>query len=167
MVAECGVHSTSRPFVIRRRAAREKNRLSVVEKSVLVGYSAQQMFALVDAVENYPQFLPWCDRAEVLERDDTRTRATLHINYHGATQSFTTENAKDPPQTMTVRLVEGPFRVLDGEWRFTPLRENACRIDFRLHYEFSSKLLEMLVGPVFSYIANTMVDAFVKRADKV
>ena len=66
-----------------------------------------------------------------------------------------------------MRLIEGPFRVLDGEWRFTPLREDACKIDFRLHYEFSSKLLEMLVGPVFSYIANTMVDAFVKRAEKV
>jgi len=134
---------------------------------VLVGYAAQQMFDLVDAVEAYPQFLPWCDRAEVLERDATRTRARIHINYHVATQSFTTENAKDPPHGMTVRLIEGPFRVLDGEWRFTPLRDDACKIDFRLQYEFSGKLLEMLVGPVFSYIANTMVDAFVKRAEKV
>ena len=139
----------------------------VVEKSLLVGYSAQQMFALVDAVEAYPQFLPWCSGAEVLHRDESLTRATLRVNYHGVKQSFTTENAKDAPRTMTVRLVEGPFRVLDGEWRFTPLAEDACRIDFRLHYEFSSKLLEKLVGPVFSYIANSMVDAFVKRAEKL
>src|SRR5687767_11643010 len=125
------------------------------------------MFGLVDAVEAYPQFLTWCDDARVIHRDDTRTRATLHINYHGAKQSFTTENAKEPPHRMTVKLVEGPFRVLDGEWRFTALREDACKIEFRLHYEFASKVLEMLVGPVFSYIANTMVEAFVKRADQL
>lgn len=123
------------------------------------------MFALVDAVEAYPQFLPWCSGADVLHRDETRTRATLHVNYHGAKQSFTTENAKEPPAKMIVRLVEGPFRVLDGEWRFSALEEHACKVEFRLHYEFSSRLLEKLVGPVFSYIANTMVDAFVKRAE--
>ena len=141
--------------------------MSVVEKSVLVGHSAQQMFDLVDAVEAYPEFLPWCDAAEVLHRDAVTTRATIHINYHGLTQKFTTENTKEPPLKITVRLVEGPFRILDGEWSFTPLAEQACRIDFRLHYEFSSKILEMLVGPVFSYIANTLVDAFVKRAEKL
>ena len=139
----------------------------VVEKSVLVGHSAPQMFALVDAVEDYPKFLPWCDDAKVIHRDEARTRATIHINYHGVTHSFTTENAKNPPQSMTIRLVEGPFKVLDGEWRFNALSPEACKIEFRLHYEFSSWLLEKLVGPVFSYIANTMVDAFVQRADKV
>lgn len=139
--------------------------MPVVEKSVLVGHSAQQMFALVDAIEAYPQFLPWCSGTEVLHRDDERTRATLHVNYHGAKQSFTTENAKAPPGRMIVRLVQGPFRILDGEWRFNALAEQACKVEFRLHYEFASRFLEMLVGPVFSYIANTMVDAFVKRAD--
>ena len=123
------------------------------------------MFALVDAVEAYPQFLPWCDGTHVSYRDAEKTRATLRINYHGARQSFTTENDKDAPRHMSVRLVEGPFRVLDGEWRFTALGDEACKIEFRLHYEFSSKLLERLVGPVFNYIANTMVDAFVKRAE--
>ena len=139
----------------------------VVEKSVLVGHSAKAMFELVDAVEAYPQFLPWCDGATVIHRDAQRTRATIHVNYHGATQSFTTENTKSPYDSMSIRLVEGPFRVLDGEWRFITLSEDACKIEFRLHYEFSSWILEKLVGPVFSYIANTMVDAFVQRADKV
>ncbi len=141
--------------------------MSVVEKSVLVGYSAQQMFDLVDAVEAYPQFLPWCSAAEVNHRDQDRTRATLHINYHGAKQSFTTENTKQVPRIMHVQLVSGPFRILNGTWRFTALAAQACKIEFRLHYEFSSKLLEKLVGPVFSYIANTMVDAFVARAEKL
>ena len=125
------------------------------------------MFALVDAAEAYPEFLPWCSGATVMLRDATRTRATIHVNYHGVRQSFTTDNAKEPPEKMTIRLVEGPFRVLDGEWRFKPLAEDACKIEFCLHYEFSSRILEKLVGPVFSYIANTMVDAFVKRADKL
>lgn len=141
--------------------------MSVVLRSVLVGYSAKQMFDLVDAVEAYPQFLPWCSAAEVAFRDEHRTRATLHVNYHGVKQSFTTENAKDAPASMHVKLVSGPFRELDGTWGFKALAEHACRIDFRLHYEFSSKLLEKLVGPVFGYIANTMVDAFVKRADQL
>ena len=141
--------------------------MAVVEKSVLVPYSAQQMFELVDAVETYPQFLPWCSGARVIDRDETRTRASIDVNYHGVRQSFTTDNTKEPPQRITVKLVEGPFHILDGEWRFIALAERACRIEFRLHYEFSSKLLEMLVGPVFSYIANSMVDAFVKRADKL
>jgi ribosome-associated toxin RatA of RatAB toxin-antitoxin module len=146
---------------------KEKKQVSVVVKSVLVGYSAKQMFDLVDAVEAYPQFLPWCSGAEVGFRDARRTRATLHVNYHGVGQSFTTENAKDAPRAMNVKLVSGPFRELDGSWVFTALAEQACRIDFRLHYEFSSKILEKIVGPVFSYIANTMVDAFVKRADQL
>jgi len=134
---------------------------------VLVGHSAREMFELVDAVEAYPQFLPWCSGTNVTYRDESRTRATIHVNYHGVRQSFTTDNTKEPPEKMTVRLVEGPFHILDGEWRFKALAERACKVEFRLHYEFSSRILEKLVGPVFSYIANTMVDAFVKRAEKL
>ncbi len=125
------------------------------------------MFTLVDAVEAYPEFLPWCSAATVSHRDLERTRATIHINYHGAKQSFTTENIKDPPQSMKIRLVEGPFRILEGEWRFNALSDAACKIEFRLHYEFSSRILAALVGPVFTYIANSLVDAFVHRADQV
>ncbi|MES2562535.1 MAG: type II toxin-antitoxin system RatA family toxin [Pseudomonadota bacterium] len=153
-------------LILTAHGARLDGEEVVVKKSVL-GHSAQKMFSLVDAVEAYPEFLPWCSGTAVVHRDAQTTRATIKIAYHGASQSFTTENAKVPPQLMTIRLVEGPFRLLDGEWRFTELAEDACKIDFCLHYEFSSKLLAMLVGPVFSYIANTLVDAFVKRADKV
>jgi len=136
-------------------------------KSVLVEHSPEEMFALVDAVERYPEFLPWCGGASVSFRDDATTRATIHINYRGIRQSFTTANTKSPPHTMSVKLVEGPFRTLDGDWRFTPLQGGGCKIEFRLHYEFSSRILEKLVGPVFHYIANTMVDAFVRRAQGV
>lgn len=138
-----------------------------IMKSVLVGYPAAQMFELVDAVEKYPEFLPWCGGTRLLHRDQTLTRATILINYHGVKQSFTTENTKEPPRLMEIRLVEGPFRHLDGTWRFLDLGGRGCKIEFRLHYEFSSKLLEKLVGPVFHYIANTFVDAFTRRARQV
>jgi ribosome-associated toxin RatA of RatAB toxin-antitoxin module len=142
-------------------------RMSEVNKSVLVGYSAQQMFALVDQVENYPDFLPWCSAAEVDYRDAQKTRATIHIDYRGIRQSFTTENRKESPQAIHMKLVRGPFRTLDGSWRFTDLSGQGCKIEFTLHYEFSSRLLDKLVGPVFGYIANNIVDGFVRRAEQV
>lgn len=141
--------------------------MSEVNKSVLVGHSALQMFALVDAVEQYPDFLPWCAGAEVIARDAGKTRAKIHISYHGIKQHFTTENNKQEPHVMQMTLVEGPFRTLDGSWRFTDFPGHGCKIEFRLHYVFSSKLLEKLVGPVFSHIANTIVDSFVRRAEKM
>ena len=141
--------------------------MAVVHKSVLLNYSAEQMFALVDKVEDYPVFLPWCGGVEVRDRAADRLVAAIQINYHGVKQSFTTENSNTPPTQMTMKLVEGPFRQLDGTWKFTPLREDACKIEFDLHYEFSSKILEKLIGPVFSKIADSFVDSFCKRAETV
>jgi ribosome-associated toxin RatA of RatAB toxin-antitoxin module len=138
-----------------------------VNRTVLVGYAPQEMFALVDAVEEYPRFLPWCGGARVLHRDERKTRAEILINYHGIRHGFTTENEKIAPLEMQIRLVEGPFRRLDGLWRFVPLGDRGCKIEFRLHYEFSNRLLERLVGPVFNHIANTLVEAFVRRAKQV
>jgi ribosome-associated toxin RatA of RatAB toxin-antitoxin module len=141
--------------------------MALVEKSVLIAHSAAQMFDLVDRVEDYPQFLPWCNRTELKFRDDRKTAATLHINYHSVKSHFTTENDKEAPLLMTIRLVDGPFRRLEGQWRFKPLSETACKIEFQLSYEFSSRMFEKIIGPVFSHIANTFVDAFVKRAAQV
>lgn len=138
--------------------------MAEVKKSVLVGYAPEQMFALVDAVERYPEFLPWCGGTSVSHRDAATTRATIQICFRGIKHSFTTENAKDPPRTMTMKLVEGPFKTLDGCWNFIALGSAGCRVEFRLHYEFSSRILEKLIGPVFSHIANTLVEAFVRRA---
>jgi ribosome-associated toxin RatA of RatAB toxin-antitoxin module len=141
--------------------------MAVVEKSVLIGRSAHQMFDLVDRCEDYPAFLPWCSKACVEFRDDRKTVATLHISYLSVKSHFTTENEKLVPHTMSLKLVDGPFRRLEGRWVFKPLAENACKIEFRLSYEFSSKMFEKIIGPVFSQIANTFVDAFVRRADDV
>ena len=141
--------------------------MALVEKTVLVHHTSEQMFKLVDSVEQYPEFLPWCGAAEVLSRDERVTRAKLHIDYHHIRQDFTTENVKEFPVLMKITLVEGPFKNLDGTWRFLPLGREACKIEFRLHYEFSSKLLDAVFGKVFNYIASTFVEAFVKRAEKV
>ncbi|WP_025915444.1 type II toxin-antitoxin system RatA family toxin [Herminiimonas sp. CN] len=139
--------------------------MAAVHKSVIVGYSAEQMFALVDKVEDYPRFLPWCGGVDVREREADRLVATIAIQYHGIKQTFTTENTNTRPTSMQMRLLEGPFRHLQGAWVFKPLREDACKIEFDLQYEFSSKILEKIIGPVFGMIANSFVDSFCKRAE--
>ncbi|MCL2829500.1 MAG: type II toxin-antitoxin system RatA family toxin [Betaproteobacteria bacterium] len=140
--------------------------MKTVERSVLIGHSAQRMFDLVDRVEEYPQFLPWCARTELIARDEKRTSATLYINYHGVKAHFSTENEKEIPSLMLIRLLDGPFRRLEGQWRFRALAEDACKIEFSLSYEFSSRLLEKVIGPVFGKIAGSFVDAFIKRAQE-
>lgn len=141
--------------------------MALVEKTVIVPHSAARMFDLVDHVEDYPQFMPWCGGASVDRLEGDTMHATLHIDYHHIKQSFSTENQRDAPHRIRMTLRNGPFRHLDGEWLFTALSQDACKIAFRLHYEFSSKLLEKLVGPVFTHITNTFVDAFIQRAEKV
>ena len=141
--------------------------MAVVEKSVLLPFSAEQMFVLVDNVADYPQFLPWCGGTSVTVLDESRIRATVEINYHHVKQSFTTENVRVAPQRIDIALLDGPFKHLDGCWQFIALAPTACKIEFRLNYEFSNKLLEKVVGPVFHYIASTFVEAFIKRAEQV
>lgn len=135
-----------------------------VEKSVLIGHSAAKMYALVADVNAYPQFLPWCCGTEVRQIDAHRAAATLHVNYHGLRLHFTTENQMDEGALIDMTLVNGPFKHLDGFWRFVPLSEQACKIEFQLSYELSGKLMEKLAGPMFNHIANTFVEVFVKRA---
>ena len=141
--------------------------MAVVHKTVFLGYSAEQMFDLVAKVDDYPKFLPWCGAVNVLERSEDRLVACLGINFHGVKHSFTTSNVHHRPTQMTMKLVDGPFKVMDGLWSFKPLRADACKVEFDLRYEFSSMLLEQLIGPVFGMIANNMVDSFCKRAETV
>ena len=136
-----------------------------VAKSVLVPHAAQTMFDLVDAVERYPEFLPWCDGARVLERDGERTVASIDIRYAGVVQSFTTENLKRNGESMILTLREGPFRHLHGLWTFTRLADEASKVELQLEYSFANRLLETAVGPVFGMIADTLIDRFVLRAE--
>lgn len=137
----------------------------IVERQALVTHSAAKMYALVEDVESYPRFLPWCSGAEVEFRDPRRTVATLHIALRGVRQQFTTENRKRPGERIEMVLVRGPFRALSGEWRFAAVAERGCRVELSLAYQLASPLLDRLVGPVFDHVANTFVDAFVRRAD--
>lgn len=141
--------------------------MASVRKIVFVEQSASRMFELVDRVEDYPLFLPWCGGTELIERSETKTAACIHISYRGVKTHFSTENTKVFPLSMKIVLKDGPFRSMDGEWLFTPLGEGACKIEFHLNYEFSAKLLDKVLGPVFNHIANTFVDSFLKRAEQV
>ena len=141
--------------------------MAAVQKSVLVGYSAEQMFALVERVEDYPRFLPWCGEVQAERPDAESLVATLSIHFHGVNQKFTTRNKNVHPVSMQMTLVDGPFKLLEGSWIFRSLRADACKIEFELQYEFSSKLLEQIIGPVFGMIANSFVDSFCKRAEAV
>lgn len=138
-----------------------------VGKTVLVPFAAKAMFELVDDVESYPEFLPWCTGARVLEsRSDGKT-ARLDIDYHHVRFHCTTANTNRPSESIGIALKDGPFRRLHGEWRFVPLGPSACRVDFELTWDFATVLLERAFGPVFGHIANTFIDAFVRRAESL
>ena len=138
----------------------------VVDRSALVAHSAHEMYALVADVESYPQFLPWCDRAVVSVNEPGRTVATLHINFHGLEKEFTTENLHQPGARIDMRLVSGPFRSLEGTWLFIPLSEKACKVEFKLRYQFANALLEKAARSAFRGIADSFVDAFARRANE-
>ena len=144
--------------------------MKTVKKSVLLWYSPQEMYLLVTAVDQYPQFLPWCDRARVIETDAAGMTAEIGIAFSGIRQTFTTRNEHIEGQRVLINLVNGPFSKLEGEWNFLPLgdgSQRACKVELTLTYSFANATLGKLIGPVFDKIAGTMVDAFVKRASQV
>ena len=144
--------------------------MPVINRHALVPYSAAEMFALVDDVESYPQFLPWCKSATVWSRNDDEVRASVELAKGAIQKSFTTLNRLQHNKMIEMRLVEGPFHHLEGFWRFDSLGEQearACKVTLDLEYEFSNTLLAMTVGPVFNQVANKLVDAFCQRAETV
>ncbi len=144
-----------------------------VQKSVLLWYSPHQIYSLVIDVESYPQFLPWCARAEVLHRDADGLTARLHLSCAGMRQAVTTHNIHIPDRQVRIELGDGPFTLLDGTWRFTPVPlpsdavASSSKIELDLRYAFAAGPLEAMISPVFDRIANTFVDSFVKRAEQV
>ncbi len=143
-----------------------------VRKSVLLWYSPGEMYDLVTGIEAYPQFLPWCDKAQVMARHEDGVTARLGLAYMGVRHAFTTRNTQRPAESVSVQLVDGPFSLLDGTWLFRTLgrpgsEQPACKIEFDLRYAFSSPALETVVSPVFDRIADTFVDSFVRRAEEV
>jgi ribosome-associated toxin RatA of RatAB toxin-antitoxin module len=144
--------------------------MKTVHKSVLIWYSAEEMFALVTDVLRYPEFLPWCDHAGVTEQDEHGMKAEIGIAFGGIHQTFITRNEHVPGRKVSMKLLTGPFSQLDGQWTFSALgspQQRACKVELELHYGFKNAALAALVGPVFDKIAGSMVEAFVKRAEQV
>ncbi|MFC1774080.1 type II toxin-antitoxin system RatA family toxin [Pseudomonadota bacterium] len=141
--------------------------MTSISKSALVPYSPAEMFALVEDIEAYPQFLPWCSKASVLERNADEVRATIALSKGGVDKAFTTCNRIQQGKMIEMRLVEGPFRHLEGFWRFAPLGSDGCKVSLDMEFEFASRMLDLVVGPVFSQVANSLVDSFQQRAVEV
>ena len=140
--------------------------MAIVRKSVIVPHSCEAMFDLVDDFERYPEFLPWCREAEVLERTGESELARLHIDYRGLRTRIATRNSKERPTRLALELVEGPFDHFGGEWTFNALGETGCKVQLALDYTLGSTL-QGLLAPVFGHIAQTMVESFVQRADEL
>lgn len=138
-----------------------------IEKSALVPHTPEQMFILVDDIDAYSAFLPWCSQSEVVERTAAEVKGQLAISYGQLNKSFVTRNLNTPHSQIEMQLVEGPFKHLKGLWLFTPLGNDGCKIELSMEFEFSNKLLDMTVGPVFGKLANSLVDAFTERATKI
>lgn len=138
--------------------------MSVIRRSAVVPYSDHEMYALVADIPSYPKFLPWCGGARVLKQQEDVVEAAITIAYHGVHKTFTTRNLLQKNKMMEIRLVEGPFRHLHGYWRFTALDPRASKIELDLEFEVSSRLLAVVLTPVFSTIASQFVDAFHARA---
>ncbi len=138
-----------------------------VRRTVLVAHSVEAMFDLIEAAEHYPEFLPWCASATIVTRDPERVVADIVVDYRGVRFGFTTRNPKRRPEWMAITLERGPFRRFEGEWHLKALGDAGARVDFTLRYDFASGVMRTLAGPVFELVTNTLVDAFVARADVV
>jgi ribosome-associated toxin RatA of RatAB toxin-antitoxin module len=136
----------------------------IVRRSVLVDQPASHLFDVIDAVERYPEFLPWCAATALVYRDDAVVSADIQVRHRGVEFGFRTRNPKCRPERMTIHLEHGPFKRFEGEWLLSPLGEGACKVSFTLDYEFDLGMLTWAAGPVFDHIADTLVDAFVLRS---
>ncbi|EKM0378081.1 type II toxin-antitoxin system RatA family toxin [Cronobacter turicensis] len=138
-----------------------------ISRTALVPYSAEQMYKLVNDVKSYPEFLPGCVGSRVLESSPGQMTAAVEVSKAGISKTFTTRNTLISNQSILMHLVDGPFKKLMGGWKFTPLTENACQIEFNLDFEFTNKLIELAFGRVFKELASSMVQAFSQRAKEV
>ena len=138
-----------------------------IERSALVFYSAQQMFDLVNAVPDYPQFLPGCTSTRIVSRSDTEMVAALTVSKAGIGHTFTTRNTLYPAQRIAMQLVDGPFKQLQGGWEFQPLSATACKVILKLEFEFSNRLIQFAFGKIFTELTASMINGFTQRAKQV
>jgi ribosome-associated toxin RatA of RatAB toxin-antitoxin module len=141
--------------------------MTMLHREAIVPYTPNEMFTLVNAVEDYHTFLPWCSASRVIARGKDELRASVTISKGALRKSFTTHNLMQQDKMIEMRLVDGPFKHLHGFWRFEPMGEGGCKVSLDLEFQFASKLIELAVGPVFTTIAGEMVQAFQRRAEVV
>lgn len=138
--------------------------MTCINKTALIPYSAAKMYDLVADVDSYEHFLPWCGGSKILSQTDDEVQGLVRIQHMGMDKTFTTLNRMQKNKMIEMRLIDGPFKQLQGFWRFDFLDDNACKISLDLEFQFSNKIMSLAFGPIFSQIANSMVDAFCKRA---
>ncbi len=141
--------------------------MAMIHRSAFVPFTCAQMYDLVNDIEQYPQFLPWCPNTEILSRSEQEIKATIHFAKGALAKSFTTENRLTPNQRVEMRLLEGPFRQLEGVWQFESIAGQGSRVTLNLSFEFNNKLLAFALGPFFHQIAASMVESFTKRAQQI
>lgn len=141
--------------------------MSIIKRNALVPHTQRQMFELVNSIEEYPRFLPWCNKAHILERTDNQVEATIEIAWSGIHKQFTTRNVLSPHHLIDITLVRGPFRHLEGKWSFTSIGDHACKVHLDLEFELAGGIFDAVFLPIFNRIANSLVDAFCKRAGEI
>lgn len=141
--------------------------MHVLKRNALVPYTPKQMFELVNSIEEYPRFLPWCKSSEIISRTDEDIVASLDIAWKGMHKSLTTRNELSPYDEVKITLVNGPLKHLEGDWRFVPINNHGCKVLLNLEFEFTGGITDIIFQPIFQHIANTLVDAFIKRADEL
>jgi ribosome-associated toxin RatA of RatAB toxin-antitoxin module len=141
--------------------------MHTLKRNAIVPYSARQMFELVDNIEEYPRFLPWCRNTKIISKTEKEVVATLEINWNGIHKSFTTRNTLSPYKQIEIELANGPLKRLDGIWQFYELDKTACKITLDLEFEFTGRFIDKLFQPIFQHIANTLVESFCKRAGEL
>ena len=141
--------------------------MTTIHKQATVPYSAEKMYTLVDNIQDYPKFLPWCQKSVIRSRNDHEVVACLTLAFGGIHKSFTTRNLLQPHKMIEIKLVDGPFRHLEGFWHFTPKGENICQVSVTLNFEFRNRMIGMAFGRVFEPIARSLVDKFVAHAHAI
>ena len=141
--------------------------MASINRSALMPYSNGQMYDIVNAVDKYPEFLPWCASSQILKQTETTMEASILMQKGKLNHSFSTRNTLTVDEVIHMQLINGPFKSLSGDWLFTPLSDQASKIELHLNFEFSNRLIGMLIGPVFTQIADSLVDAFCQRAHQI
>ncbi len=141
--------------------------MPIINKTSLVQHSAESMYELVKNIEDYPQFLPWCEDSSFSPQDDGSIIATVNVVFKGIPFAFTTINFNDPPHKITMKLSKGPFKAMYGYWEFIKINKNSCKVNFFLDYSFSNFIIEKTTGFVFGEISQSLMDSFIRQADKI